>query len=92
MSQGILPFKYEAAKEKTGVTSLGGLPLYMDLAHVMGSEQINDRTYRNIAGDLRDGQINQIVTSLLLLNLTGGDSVVDEKHGLIIHTGVFQSV
>lgn len=36
MTQGILPFKYEASREKTGMTSLGGLPLYMDLAHVMG--------------------------------------------------------
>ena len=31
-----LPFKYEEEKEDRGITSLGGLPLYLDLAHTIG--------------------------------------------------------
>jgi hypothetical protein len=36
MAQGILPFKYEAEKKTTGMSALGGLPVYLDLAKVMG--------------------------------------------------------
>jgi len=36
MSQGILPFSYEAWAETTGMTALEGLPMYLDLAKVMG--------------------------------------------------------
>ncbi len=78
MTQGILPFKYEAAKEKTGMTSLGGLPLYMDLAHVMGlSKSITEHI--GVRRESQGWTDNQIVTSLLLLNLAGGDSVEDLK-------------
>ena len=33
MAQGALPFKYEEEKKTTGMTALGGLPVYLDLAH-----------------------------------------------------------
>ena len=36
MTQGILPFKYEQEKTDEGTTALGGLPLYLDLAKVIG--------------------------------------------------------
>ena len=36
MAQGILPFKYEEEKKDTGLTGLAGLPVYLDLATVMG--------------------------------------------------------
>lgn len=36
MTQGVLPFKYEEEKRERGMTSLGGLPVYLDLATVMG--------------------------------------------------------
>ena len=36
MTQGILPFKYEIEKQKSDMTAFGGLPLYQDLAHVIG--------------------------------------------------------
>ncbi len=78
MTQGILPFKYEAEKEKTGMTSLGGLPLYMDLTYAIG---LNKSITEHIG--VRKGSQgwsdNQIVTSLLLLNLAGGESVEDLK-------------
>ena len=36
MAQGILPFKYETEKNATGMTALAGLPVYLDLAQVIG--------------------------------------------------------
>jgi hypothetical protein len=36
MAQGILPFKYESEKNTTGMTALAGLPVYLDLAKVLG--------------------------------------------------------
>ena len=36
MPQGILPYKYEEEKTLAGMTSLAGLPLYLDLAVALG--------------------------------------------------------
>ena len=36
MAQGALPYKYEEEKQASGMTALAGLPVYMDLASVMG--------------------------------------------------------
>jgi hypothetical protein len=36
MAQGVLPFKYEAEKNRSGMTALAGLPTYLDLASVCG--------------------------------------------------------
>jgi len=36
MAQGVFPFKYESEKKITGMTALGGLPAYMDIAQVVG--------------------------------------------------------
>ena len=36
MTQGILPFKYELERSEVGMTALAGLPLYLDLAKVVG--------------------------------------------------------
>jgi hypothetical protein len=36
MAQGVLPFKYETEKNTTGMTALAGLPVYLDLARVIG--------------------------------------------------------
>jgi hypothetical protein len=42
MAQGALPFKYEEEIPATGMTALGGLPAYMDLAYVAGLFQLAD--------------------------------------------------
>ena len=34
MTQGALPFKYEEEKKGFGLTALGGLPVYLDMARV----------------------------------------------------------
>ena len=46
MAQGILPFKYETEKKTTGMTALGGLPTYLDLAQVMGNTEASKSTRR----------------------------------------------
>jgi len=76
MPQGILPFKYEEEKRCGGMTGFAGLPVYLDLAHVMGlSERIGDYV------QVRDGgqgfTDREMVMSLILLNLSGGSRVED---------------
>ena len=36
MTQGVLSFQYEEEKLGSGATSLSGLPVYVDFAHVAG--------------------------------------------------------
>jgi hypothetical protein len=36
MTQGVLLFKYEEEKTESGATALAGLPVYIDLAKVLG--------------------------------------------------------
>ena len=76
MPQGVLPFQYQEEKTSTGMTALAGLPTYLDLAHVAGLSQSIQCHVK-----LREGNQGwsdaQIITSLVLLNLAGGDSVED---------------
>jgi len=37
MPQGVLPIQYEIDPKERGLTALGGLPLYLELAHITGS-------------------------------------------------------
>lgn len=76
MSQKTLPFKFEADKKEMEVTSLGGLSLYTGLAHIIGlSKSIRDRIQaRQHTQGWTD---SQVIMSLILLNLAGGDCVDD---------------
>jgi len=76
MTQGVLPYKYEEEKSDAGMTALAGLPIYLDLAsvlglgnHIRGHMHIKDRGWTD----------EQTILSLVLLNLAGGDSVDDIK-------------
>lgn len=74
MSQGFLGFKYEEEKHETGMTGLAGLPVYLDLMKAMGlPEQIG----RHLQVKQRGWTDSQMVLSLILLNLAGGDCVED---------------
>jgi hypothetical protein len=74
MSQGVLGFKYEEEKHDTGMTGLAGLPVYLDLMHAMGlPEQIG----RHLQVKQRGWTDAQMVSSLIFLNLAGGDCVED---------------
>jgi len=76
MAQGVLPFKYQEEKSEGGMTALAGFPTYLDLAHVVGLRGSITRHVR-----VREGEQGwtdaQVVLSLVLLNLAGGDCVED---------------
>jgi hypothetical protein len=77
MPQGLLPYKYEEEKNEEGITSLAGLPLYLDMAHALGLPQSIERHL-----SLRRSQgwtDSQMVLSLMLLALAGGECVNDLK-------------
>lgn len=75
MPQGILSFKYEEEKNSSGMTSLAGLPTYLDLSYAAG---LVDSIKKNIRIKGKQGWTdNEIVMSLILLNLAGGDCVND---------------
>jgi Transposase DDE domain group 1 len=76
MPQGVLSYKYEEEKQASGMTALAGLPVYLDLASVLGlGEHI--RTHMQVK--TRGWTDEQVILSLILLNLAGGDSVDDIK-------------
>jgi len=78
MAQGVLSFKYEAEKNTTGMTALAGLPVYLDLAKVLGISKSIQR-HLKIRESGQGWTDSQIVLSLVLLNLAGGDCVDDIK-------------
>ena len=76
MPQGLLPFKYEAEESSSGMTALAGLPVYLDLAKLFNlcqsvAENVNARKNKQGWTDA------QLVMSLVLLQLAGGDCVDD---------------
>jgi len=74
MSQGVLGFKYEEEKGDTGMTGLAGLPVYLDLLQGMGLPALIGR---HLQVKQRGWTDAQMVLSLMLLNLAGGDCVED---------------
>jgi hypothetical protein len=76
MAQGELPFKYEEQRQCGGMTALAGLPVYLDLAHVMGLCKSVERHLAVRTGG-RGWTDAQMITSLVLLNLAGGECVDD---------------
>ena len=74
MSQGVLGFKYEEEKHDSGMTGLAGLPIYLDLLHAMGLPELIGRHLQVKQRGLPDAQM---VLSLILLNIAGGDCVED---------------
>jgi hypothetical protein len=76
MAQGVLPFKYEEESTNSGMTAFGGLPLYLDLASVAGlSKAIDEHLGVRVEG--QGWTDSEVVLSLVLLNLAGGDCVED---------------
>jgi len=74
MSQGVLGFKYEEEKRDTGMTGLAGLPVYLDLMKAMGLLELIGR---HLHVKQRSWTDAQMVSSLMLLNIAGGDCVED---------------
>jgi hypothetical protein len=76
MAQGVLPFKYEEDKNDAGMTALGGLPVYLDLVHVIGLSK-SIKKHLKIREGSQGWTDSQIVLALVLLNIAGGSSVDD---------------
>jgi hypothetical protein len=75
MSQGILPFQYEVDPVNSGLTALAGLPAYLDFAAVSGLTH-SIKKHLTVNSNKQQGWTDeQIVMSLVLLNLAGGESV-----------------
>ena len=79
IAQGILPFRYEYEPTGSGMTALAGLPAYLELAIVSGLTD-SVRRHLKVCADQDQGWTDsQIVMSLVLLNVAGGNSVEDLK-------------
>jgi hypothetical protein len=76
MSQKTLPFKFQEDKKERGITSLGGLALYIGLAHIMDLSK-SVRSHIRVRQDTQGWTDSQVIMSLILLNLAGGDCVDD---------------
>ena len=51
MAQKVLPYEYEIEDGKSGLTSVGGLPTYLDLASATGLVRSIDRHLKIRTGD-----------------------------------------
>jgi hypothetical protein len=58
------------------MTALSGLPVYLDLASILG---LGEHIYRHMHVKEQGWIDEQTILSLILLNLGGGDSVDDLK-------------
>jgi hypothetical protein len=76
MTQGVLPFKYENDKQQSEMTGFGGLPVYLDMAQAAGLSKSIDRNLK-ASSDSQGWTDSQVVMSLIMLNLSGGDCVDD---------------
>lgn len=76
MAQKALPYEYEIEESKAGLTSFGGLATYLDLASATGFLKSIDRHLRIRFGD-QGWTDRQMILSLVLLNLVGGECVED---------------
>jgi hypothetical protein len=74
MPQGLLPYKYEQDKTEAGMTALAGLPVYPDLASLLNLGEIIRKHLKIKTQRWTD---EQIILSLILLNLADGDCVDD---------------
>ena len=76
MKQGVLPIQYEQEKSSKGMTSLSGLVTYLELMHAAGLRSSIER-HVGLRGGGQGWTDSQVVNSLILLNLAGGESVSD---------------
>jgi len=75
MAQGILPFKYEISESNAGMTALAGLPTFFELAFVLGMAA-SIAKHVKVRGTQGWTDV-EMVMSLILLNLAGGEHVED---------------
>ena len=76
VAQGVLPFQYQAEEGSSGMTALAGLPVYLELLQAMGLRQSIERRVK-VREETQGWTDAQVICSLVLLNLAGGESVDD---------------
>jgi len=76
MRQGLLPFQYEVEKKLGGMTALAGLPAYVELSHALGLGRLISKHVK-AHGTSQGWTDEQIVTTLVWLNICGGECVDD---------------
>ncbi|MBI2570687.1 MAG: IS1380 family transposase, partial [Candidatus Schekmanbacteria bacterium] len=76
LASAVLPYAYEEEGTSSGMTALAGLPPYLDLAHVLGLPD-SIRQHVHLRADGQGYSASQMIVSLVLLNLAGGDCVQD---------------
>ena len=76
MPQGVLPFQYAAERSSTGMTAMAGLGVYLDMMAAAGLWE-SVRRHVGIKGMSQGWTDIQMITSLVLLNVAGGESVSD---------------
>jgi len=76
MTQGELAFKYEVEHQGAGMTGMGGIGAYFDLACRSGMVRSIERHVRVREGGQGFTDVEHVL-SLLMLNLVGGDCVED---------------
>jgi hypothetical protein len=74
MSQGSLPFQYQAEKNDSGLTGLAGLPLYVELCKQSGFIEYIGQTMKT---KIRGWTDAELILSLMMLNIAGGDCITD---------------
>ena len=75
LPQGVLGFQYESDSSSHGLTSLAGLPLYLELIQASG---LGAAIHRHVDVAGRQGWLDiQMVLAVVFLNLAGGDCVED---------------
>ena len=75
VAQGLLDFQYEGDSSSHGLTSLGGLPVYLDLIKASG---LGAAIRRHVGAAGEQGWLDiQMVLAVIFLNLSGGDCVDD---------------
>ena len=78
MPQGVLPFQYAAERSSTGMTAMAGAGVYLDMMAGAGLWE-SVRRHVGIKGMSQGWTDIQMITSLVLLNVAGGESVSDLK-------------
>ena len=76
MPQGVLPFQYAAERSSTGMTAMAGAGVYLDMMAAGGLWE-SVRRHVGIKGMSQGWTDIQMITSLVLLNVAGGESVSD---------------
>ena len=78
MRQGLYPFQYEPESGEQVLTKIAGLPPYVEFAEASGLLASIEK-YLHVRTQTTGWTDSQVVLSLLLLNIVGGESVSDIK-------------